>query len=70
MGKTRLIGDSAWTGLRSEDVSLACSSQIVGPVVLGFRRKLVLMPFAMATSLLKAELYAVIAHEFASLTEK
>ena len=50
-----------------EDVSLACSRQIAGPVALGFRRKLVLMPFEMASSLARQELHAVIAHEFAHL---
>lgn len=68
-----LAGEAAGTWLRCtnrfqvEDVSLATSSQIFGPVTLGFVRKLVLLPANMLTDLSEKDLHAVIAHEFAHL---
>jgi TonB family protein len=68
-----LAGEAAGTWLRCinrfqiEDVSLATSSQIFGPVTLGFVRKLVLLPANMLTDLSESDLHAVIAHEFAHL---
>jgi len=50
------------------DVSIATSSQIFGPVTIGFfRKKLVLFPAGTATSLQEPELHAAMAHEFAHL---
>jgi TonB family protein len=68
-----LAGEAAGTWLRCanrfqvEDVSLATSSQIFGPVTLGFVRKLVLLPANMLTDLSESDLHSVIAHEFAHL---
>jgi TonB family protein len=50
-----------------QDASIATSSRIFGPVTIGFFRKLVLLPAAMADNLPEAELRAAIAHEFAHL---
>ena len=68
-----LTGEAAVTWLRCinqfqvEDVSIATSSQIFGPVTLGFLRRLVLLPANMLTDLPKNDLHTVIAHEFAHL---
>ncbi len=50
-----------------EDVSIAASNQIFGPVTIGFVRKLILLPAEMVADLPEAELQAAIAHEFAHL---
>jgi len=49
------------------DVSIAASPRIFGPVTIGFFRKLVLLPAGMTADLPQAELHAAIAHEFAHL---
>lgn len=68
-----LTGEAANTWLRCtdrfriEDVSMATSSQIFGPVTLGFLRRLVLLPANMLAALSEGDLHTVIAHEFAHL---
>jgi TonB family protein len=49
------------------DVSIAASSRIFGPVTMGLRRKLVLLPASMVDALPEADLHTVIAHEFAHM---
>jgi TonB family protein len=51
-----------------EHVALATSPQIFGPVTLGLRHKLVLLPAHMADHLPEADLRTVIAHEFAHIS--
>lgn len=68
-----LIGEAAlfWTQSLKRfeigNVSLASSSRIFGPVSLGFRRKLVLLPASMAGDFSGADFQTVIAHEFAHI---
>jgi TonB family protein len=50
-----------------EDVSMATSSEIFGPVTMGFFRRLLLLPANMLTDLPANDLHTVIAHEFAHL---
>jgi len=47
--------------------TLAASSAVFGPVMMGVRRKLVLLPAAMVDTLEQADLETVIAHEFAHM---
>jgi TonB family protein len=50
-----------------EHVSFGTSPQIFAPITFGFVRKLVLLPAGMMDRLPEADLYTVIAHEFAHL---
>jgi TonB family protein len=50
-----------------EDVSIAASSRISGPVSMGIARKLVMLPANMVDGLTGVDLHTVIAHEFAHL---
>ncbi|MGC2402276.1 MAG: M56 family metallopeptidase [Acidobacteriaceae bacterium] len=50
-----------------EDVSLAASSRIFGPVTLGMRHKVLLLPVTMIDTLSEQDLCTVIAHEFAHM---
>jgi TonB family protein len=50
-----------------DEVSIATSPRIFGPVTMGLRRKLVLLPVSMVTGLPEADLHTVIAHEFAHM---
>ena len=52
-------------GVRS--ASLGTSSRIYGPITIGIRRRLVLLPPEMFAGLAEAELRAAIAHEFAHM---
>lgn len=47
--------------------SVAASSRVFGPVTLGWRRKLVLLPAGMLAGLAGAEIHTVLAHEFAHM---
>ena len=51
-------------------VSLASSPRVFGPVTLGIRRKLVLLPAGMLAALPDTELRAVLAHEFAHIRRR
>ena len=53
-----------------DNVSIAASSLIFGPVTMGLYRKLVLLPEGMMSGLPAADLHAVIAHEFAHIHRK
>jgi TonB family protein len=63
--------DLYWTRCRKkfeiDEVSIATSSRIFGPVTMGLARKLVLLPASMAAGLPEADFHTVIAHEFAHL---
>jgi TonB family protein len=48
-------------------VSIAASSRIFGPVTMGFRRKLVLLPISMVDTLPELDLLTIIAHEYAHM---
>ncbi len=53
--------------LGTADVSIAASTRVFGPVTMGLRRRLLLLPLSMAEDLPEAELCAVLTHEFAHL---
>lgn len=50
-----------------EGASLGASSQIFGPVTLGIRKRLVLLPANMLVGLPESDLLTIVAHEFAHL---
>ena len=50
-----------------KDVSIAASSRVFGPVAIGRRQKLVLLPVTMVGSLPEEDFETVIAHEFAHM---
>jgi TonB family protein len=50
-----------------EGVSIAASSRIFGPITMGLRRKLVMLPADMVAGLPEVDLHTVIAHEFAHI---
>jgi TonB family protein len=52
------------------DASIAASSRILGPVTMGLRRKLLLLPVTMVGVLPEVDLHTVIAHEFAHMHRK
>jgi TonB family protein len=49
------------------DVAIASSSKILGPVTIGFFRKLILLPAGMTAGLAEADLQTAVTHEFAHL---
>lgn len=49
------------------DVAIAASARVFGPVTMGLRRRLVLLPASMAEELPEAEVCAVLTHELAHL---
>jgi TonB family protein len=53
-----------------EDVCLAASSRIFGPVTMGLRRKFLLLPVSIVDVLPDADLHTVIAHEFAHMQRR
>ena len=68
-----LSGDAAlfWNQCRSrfgaDEVSLASSPRVVGPVTLGVRHTLILLPTGMLEAVTLDDLRAVLAHEFAHI---
>ncbi len=60
-----------WTGCSKRfgvhDATLAASPSIPGPITMGMRRKLLLLPEHLITSLREEDLHTVIAHEFAHM---
>jgi TonB family protein len=54
----------------TEDVSLAASSRIFGPVTMGLRRKFLLLPVSIVDILPDEDLQTVIAHEFAHMQRR
>jgi TonB family protein len=55
------------TRFAEHGVTLAASSEVSGPVTLGIRHKLILLPAAMADSLDSEDLETILAHEFAHI---
>jgi TonB family protein len=53
-----------------QDVSIAASSRVFGPVTLGIHRKLLLLPVNLIEELPEADLHTVIVHEFAHMRRK
>jgi TonB family protein len=53
-----------------EDVFLAASSRIFGPVTMGLRRKFLLLPVSIVDVLPEEDLQTVIAHEFAHMQRR
>ncbi len=49
------------------NATLAASSDIFGPITVGFRRRVVLLPTAMVSNLSNDDLHTVLAHEFAHM---
>jgi TonB family protein len=54
----------------TEDVSLAASSRIFGPMTMGLRRKFLLLPVSIVEALPDEDLHTVIAHEFAHMRRR
>jgi TonB family protein len=52
------------------DATLATSAEIAGPITLGIRRPVLLLPSALDTHLLGEDLDAVLAHEFAHMRRR
>jgi TonB family protein len=52
------------------DAVLAASSEIFGPVTMGIRRRLVLLPVSIVAGLQEEDLHTVVAHEFAHMRRK
>src|SRR5271170_3587818 len=50
-----------------KEVSIAASSEVFGPITMGVRRKLVLLPANLVAGLPETDLRTVIAHEFAHI---
>lgn len=50
-----------------KDATLAASSEIFGPITVGFRGRLVLLPAAMVSNISNEDLHTVLAHEFAHM---
>jgi TonB family protein len=49
------------------DASIAASSRIFGPITMGLRRKVLLLPVSMVGVLPEVDLHTIIAHEFAHM---
>ncbi len=68
-----LTGEAALSWLRCADrfgvecATVARSSHVAGPLTIGLRNKLLLLPATMATTLSDAEMQTVLAHEFAHM---
>ena len=52
------------------DASIAASSKVSGPVTLGIRRQLLLLPVSLIGELTESDLHTVMAHEFAHMRRK
>jgi TonB family protein len=66
-GEAAACWEQSSNRFRIENVSIATSSRIVGPVTMGFARKLVLIPAGWLSGPPRADLPAVIAHELAHI---
>jgi TonB family protein len=69
-GQAALFWERCLKRFEVRDVSIAASSRVFGPVTLGIRRKLLLLPVNVIEKLSEADLYTVIAHEFAHMRRK
>ena len=67
-GEAAIYWEQCSKRFRINNVSIATSARIFGPLTMGLSQKLVLLPACMAdTSLPEADLHTVIAHEFAHM---
>jgi TonB family protein len=69
-GHAALFWERCLKRFEVQDVSIAASSRVFGPVTLGVRQKLLLLPLNVIEQLPEADLSTVIAHEFAHMRRK
>jgi TonB family protein len=69
-GEAALFWERCSRAFAMEDVSLAASSRIFGPVTMGWRRKFLLLPVSVVDILPDEDLQTVIAHEFAHMQRR
>jgi TonB family protein len=69
-GQAALFWERCLKRFEVQDVSIAASSRVFGPVTLGIRRKLLLLPVNVIEQLPETDLHTVIAHEFAHMRRK
>jgi TonB family protein len=69
-GQAALFWERCLKRFEVQDVSIAASSRVFGPVTLGIHRKLLLLPVNVIEELPEADLHTVIAHEFAHMRRK
>jgi TonB family protein len=69
-GQAALFWERCLRRFEVQDVSIAASSRVFGPVTLGVRQKLLLLPVNVIEQLPEADLSTVIAHEFAHMRRK
>ena len=65
-----LFWDRCLERFEVQDVSIAASSRVFGPVTLGIHRKLLLLPVNVIEELPETDLHTVIAHEFAHMRRR
>ena len=65
-----LFWDRCLKRFEVQDVSIAASSRVFGPVTLGIHRKLLLLPVNVIEELPETDLHTVIAHEFAHMRRR
>jgi TonB family protein len=69
-GQAALFWGQCLERFEVQDVTIAASSRVFGPVTLGIHRKLILLPVNVIEQLPDADLSTVIAHEFAHMRRK
>jgi TonB family protein len=69
-GQAALFWDRCLKRFEVQGVSIAASSRVFGPVTLGVRQKMLLLPVNVIEQLPEADLSTVIAHEFAHMRRK
>jgi TonB family protein len=69
-GQAALFWKQCLRRFEVQDVSIAASSRVFGPVTLGIHRKLLLLPVNVIEELPEPDLHTVIAHEFAHMRRK
>jgi TonB family protein len=69
-GQAALFWERCLKRFEVQGVSIAASSRVFGPVTLGVRQKLLLLPVNVIEQLPEADLSTVIAHEFAHMRRK
>jgi TonB family protein len=69
-GQAALFWERCLQRFEVQDVSIAASSRVFGPVTMGIRQKLLLLPVNVIEQLPEADLSTVIAHEFAHMRRK
>jgi TonB family protein len=69
-GQAALFWQRCLKRFEVQDVTIAASSRVFGPVTLGIRRKLLLLPVNLIEELQEADLHTVIVHEFAHMRRK